>query len=428
MPRLWLSFFLTLAVCFSGFEAITIFRPAQRISNNFKQLNLSPEEIDPNVAPPESIINGDQDDYIYFNSGTTGATQSSELIDDSINEISLASPPAVTPLITATTPATLLNSTPTKNTNDSGGLVKFCKCTENHCDCCRDFNLPFIPIKGPGCAKITYLGDEKMSVTLKYGDLTLASRTISSKKARPFCVGLPGGYSKFCGRIYGLSKAKRNFKACLGFELRADDEIEAALRVSCFKFGPEGLRVAEAEPFPTPVKKEDDDDDDIFGFGAGGDEDDDEDDYDEEENDEADADADYAEDEDDDNDNEEAPADADYGGFSLGGLFDDDDSDDESDNDSKPAEVTALSTPSSRITDVAQSKNEVGTLAAQIPAASKAGSNKVNELYNKANSSMNLKVKTKSKILKKHKKKKSADISESDYALAFINGLLNLFN
>lgn len=88
------------------------------------------------------------------------------------------------------------------------------------------------------------------------------------KKARPFCVGLPGGYSKFCGRIYGLSKAKRNFKACLGFELRADDEIEAALRVSCFKFGPEGLRVAEAEPFPTPVKKEDDDDDDIFGFGG----------------------------------------------------------------------------------------------------------------------------------------------------------------
>lgn len=180
MTRLWLSFFLTLAVCFSGFEAVTIFRPAQRISNNFKQLNLSPEEIDPNVAPPESIINGDQDDYIYFNSGTTGATQSSELIDESINEISLASP-AVTPLITATTPATLLNSTPTKNTNDSGGLIKFCKCTENHCDCCRDFNLPFIPIKGPGCAKITYLGDEKMSVTLKYGDLTLASRTISSK-------------------------------------------------------------------------------------------------------------------------------------------------------------------------------------------------------------------------------------------------------
>uniref|UniRef100_A0A1A9WZ96 DUF4773 domain-containing protein n=1 Tax=Glossina brevipalpis TaxID=37001 RepID=A0A1A9WZ96_9MUSC len=427
MTSLWLNLFLILIAYFNSFEAVTIFRPAQRISNNFKQLNLSPEEIDPNVAPPESILNGDQDDYIYFNGGTTSATQSSELIDDSINEISAVSS-AVTPLIAATTAATLLNSTPLKNASNSGGLMKFCKCTENHCNCCRDFNLPFIPIKGPGCAKITYLGDEKMSVTLKYGDLTLASRTISSKKARPFCVGLPGGYSKFCGRIYGLSRSKQNFKACLGFELRADDEIEAALRVSCFKFGPEGLRVAEAEPFPAPVKKKDDDDDDIFGFGAGGDDDDDEDDYDEEENDETDTDADYAEDEDDESDNEEAPADADYGGFGLGGLFDDDDSEDESENDSKPVEVTALPNLRTRITDAAQSKNEIGTIAAQTPIASVTGGNKNNQSSIKTNNSTNLKVKTKSKTLKKNKKKKSADITESDYAYAFINGLLNFFN
>lgn len=92
---------------------------------------------------------------------------------------------------------------------------------------------------------------------------------ILGRRARPICVGLPGGYSQFCGRIYGLSKASENFKACLGFELRADDEVEAALRVSCFKFGKDGLKVADAEPLPSEaVKQEEDDDDDIFGFGG----------------------------------------------------------------------------------------------------------------------------------------------------------------
>lgn len=57
----------------------------------------------------------------------------------------------------------------------------------------------------------------------------------------------------------------------MALELRADDEVEAALRVSCFQFGPKGLAVAEAEPLP-PVKVDDDedDDDDLFGLGGGG--------------------------------------------------------------------------------------------------------------------------------------------------------------
>lgn len=66
-----------------------------------------------------------------------------------------------------------------------------------------------------------------------------------------------------------MARTKDNFKACLGLELRADDVVEASMRVSCFKFGPEGLRVAEAEPYPTVAPKppavdsdEDDDDDD----------------------------------------------------------------------------------------------------------------------------------------------------------------------
>lgn len=46
----------------------------------------------------------------------------------------------------------------------------------------------------------------------------------------------------------------------MGLELRADEDIEAALRVSCFDFGPRGLRVTEAEPIPAlPADNEDDD-------------------------------------------------------------------------------------------------------------------------------------------------------------------------
>lgn len=70
---------------------------------------------------------------------------------------------------------------------------------------------------------------------------------------------LPGGFTNFCGRIYGISKKNEDFKACLGLELRADEEVEAALRVSCFSFGPKGLKVMEAEPIPVaaPVEEED---------------------------------------------------------------------------------------------------------------------------------------------------------------------------
>jgi hypothetical protein len=87
---------------------------------------------------------------------------------------------------------------------------------------------------------------------------------------------LPGGFSRFCARIYGITRRSNDFKACLGLELRADNEVEAALRVSCFNFGPKGLSVAEAEPLP-PIEPEgvdeDDEDDeadeigDFFSFG-----------------------------------------------------------------------------------------------------------------------------------------------------------------
>jgi hypothetical protein len=80
------------------------------------------------------------------------------------------------------------------------------------------------------------------------------------RKSTPVCLPLPGGFTNFCGRIYGISKKNENFKACLGLELRADEEVEAALRVSCFDFGPRGLRVTEAEPIPPAPIDEDEED------------------------------------------------------------------------------------------------------------------------------------------------------------------------
>lgn len=111
-----------------------------------------------------------------------------------------------------------------------------------------------------------------MLVTIKYGDIVLTSRTISGDRAQPICIPLPGGYSRFCGRVYGITRKAENFKACLGLELRTEDEVEAALRVSCFQFGPKGLATTAAEPLPPVVVKDEDDDDededDFLGLGG----------------------------------------------------------------------------------------------------------------------------------------------------------------
>lgn len=277
-------------------NAKTVHRRADKISENFKQLDLPPEEIDPNVAPPEpqkpdSLAAALTDAEPEAEPAAAAGEAAAAAIDESVNEIASvdaapaaaaaanaaeAAPAAASASSAAAAPATTAVAAakpkPTKAPakpleEDKNPISRYCKCTESHCDCCRKFGLPLLP-SGPGCAKIAYLGNDEMSVSLKFGEITLASRRISSKRARPICVSMPGGYSKFCGRVYGLSQAKENFKACLAFELRADDEVEAQLPISCFKFGQEGLRVAEAEPLPTKVKQEEDDDDDIFGFGG----------------------------------------------------------------------------------------------------------------------------------------------------------------
>lgn len=168
------------------------------------------------------------------------------------------------------------------NENDPNPINKFCSCSSASCKCCRDFTIPLVPIRGPGCATVRYLDNDRLSIGIKYGDFVLASRTVDSRRPSPICLPLPGGYNRFCGRIYGkyskwrkiniifmkssdrkiikfafkgISRKDDNFKACLGLELRADDDIEASLRVSCFQFGPKGLATMEAEPLPPNIGK-----------------------------------------------------------------------------------------------------------------------------------------------------------------------------
>lgn len=91
-------------------------------------------------------------------------------------------------------------------------------------------------------------------------------------------MSLPGGISKFCGRIYDISRDNDDLRACLGLELRSQDDVEASLRVSCFKLGPKGLNVEPGRPVPNDEDDDEDDDDDDFGFPGEDDDDEDDDD------------------------------------------------------------------------------------------------------------------------------------------------------
>ncbi|KAG7206799.1 hypothetical protein KM043_000709 [Ampulex compressa] len=163
---------------------------------------------------------------------------------------------------------------------------KFCTCNENICNCCREFHIPLVQLNGPGCASLQYLQEDNLAVQLSFGDNILTSTIVQGKSPKPVCVPLPGGFSRFCGRIYSIQRdTKNHFKACLGLELQSASELEASLRVSCFRFGPDGLQLRPAEPLPiveAETSSDDSDDDDLFGLGS---DEDDEDDEDSEEND-----------------------------------------------------------------------------------------------------------------------------------------------
>ncbi|XP_066255067.1 coiled-coil domain-containing protein 1-like [Euwallacea similis] len=149
---------------------------------------------------------------------------------------------------------------------------KYCNCSAVTCNCCRDFNIPLVALKGPGCATLQYLNGDKLAISMSVADRVLTNTTVSGRNPDPICLPLPGRISKFCGRVYNIGRKEQNFNACLGLELRSAEEIEAAMRLSCFRFGPEGLKLEPAQPLPVVEDEDSDDDDD--------DDDDDDNDYD----------------------------------------------------------------------------------------------------------------------------------------------------
>lgn len=95
------------------------------------------------------------------------------------------------------------------NENDPNPINKYCSCDTTSCECCRDFLIPLIPVRGPGCAKVNYLRNDRLSVQIKYGGVVLATRQIDSRRPTPICLPLPGGYNRFCGRVYGKSELNK---------------------------------------------------------------------------------------------------------------------------------------------------------------------------------------------------------------------------
>lgn len=81
---------------------------------------------------------------------------------------------------------------------------------------------------------------------------------------------LPGGISKFCGRVYNIGRVDNEFNACLALELRALSEIEALTRLSCFRFGRNGFRLQPPQPLPVEEDEDDDDDDDYDEYDFDG--------------------------------------------------------------------------------------------------------------------------------------------------------------
>lgn len=55
---------------------------------------------------------------------------------------------------------------------------RFCKCAAQMCNCCRDFNLPILNVKGPGCATLQYLQRDQLAISMSFNERVLANTTI----------------------------------------------------------------------------------------------------------------------------------------------------------------------------------------------------------------------------------------------------------
>lgn len=89
---------------------------------------------------------------------------------------------SVAPLSAETTSTSAESTEATiSNEDDQNPINRYCKCTSFECDCCRDFALPLVPIRGPGCANIKYLEGDRLSVGIKFGNRVLANRVVNGE-------------------------------------------------------------------------------------------------------------------------------------------------------------------------------------------------------------------------------------------------------
>ncbi|KAJ6638813.1 hypothetical protein Bhyg_11551 [Pseudolycoriella hygida] len=101
-----------------------------------------------------------------------------EDIEDTVDEVSDVSNDIAEIATIAAVPVT--NTSVNVNENDPNPINKYCTCSESTCKCCREIGLPILPVRGPGCATLQYLEDDKMLVTIQYGDFVIAQRQISA--------------------------------------------------------------------------------------------------------------------------------------------------------------------------------------------------------------------------------------------------------
>jgi Domain of unknown function (DUF4773) len=159
------------------------------IENNFRLIALSccfPAPTGPQVVDSRKTVklqNKQDDDegvivdpvitvsniHVYENSSPATASLEENSVEvSSATSSELASASAET-------------ESPVVNEDDANPINRYCKCSSYECDCCREFSLPLVPIRGPGCANIRYLEGDRMSIGIKFGNRVLANRIISGE-------------------------------------------------------------------------------------------------------------------------------------------------------------------------------------------------------------------------------------------------------
>lgn len=112
--------------------------------------------------------------YEVSSSTTSASAEDNNSIETSVAPLSAETSAAVTS-------AESTEAAPVSNEDDSNPINRYCKCSSFECDCCRDFALPLVPIRGPGCANIRYLEGDRLSVGIKFGNRVLANRIVNGE-------------------------------------------------------------------------------------------------------------------------------------------------------------------------------------------------------------------------------------------------------